>query len=96
MNSPTEPERARSGRDRRREPRRPARGEVRLWVSTETPTVQGRLLDISRNGFRAAHNQKDLAAGEEIIFQHASGAGRARGVWNRIHAGKVQSGFLLV
>ncbi len=82
--------------ERRREPRRPARGEVRIWVDAESQPLRCRLLDVSRQGFRVRHRRADLPSGCEVQFQHALASGRARLVWNHILAGNVESGFVIV
>jgi PilZ domain len=81
----------------RREPRRPADGEVR--VRLENPhrhEVQGRLVDVSLSGFRMAHAYAALEAGQIVEFSHIEAAGRARVVWNRIADARVETGFLVV
>jgi hypothetical protein len=83
-----------SPRERRREPRRPAEGEIRIWIGADA--LRARLLDSSRHGFRIEHGRPDLCSGCEVRFQHASASGRARLIWNHIQAGKVESGFLVL
>ncbi|HLI82967.1 MAG TPA: hypothetical protein VKV17_03565 [Bryobacteraceae bacterium] len=58
--------------------------------------MDGILLDISANGFRALHNCPTLAAGYNVLFEHAGQKGRARVVWTRIDGGQVQSGFYVL
>lgn len=83
--------------ERRREPRRPAQGEVWLWTRDPgSAVIHGRLVDLSNHGFRAAHSCQNLQAGGHVRFQHAYGRGTARVVWNRILAGGVESGFLVL
>jgi hypothetical protein len=54
------------------------------------------MVDVSAHGFRAAHNCPHLGTGEEVMFEHALGHGRARVVWNRIAEGQLESGFLVL
>ena len=85
-----------SGMDRRKEPRWPAPDPVELSVADPLPRkVLGRLLDISRSGFCAAHGDVALHSGMDVHFRHAHGEGRARVVWVRIQGGNVESGFLV-
>lgn len=83
--------------ERRREPRYRAEGEVCLWPD-QLPIgeIHGRLVDISRHGFRVAHQCQSLAAGERVRFRHAGGQGAARVIWNRIVPGGVESGLLVL
>jgi len=78
--------------DRRTEPRRPAKGEVTLRATDGVrPWVAGRLVDLSRSGFRVQHGSAALRAGEEVEFAVAGLPGRTR------VAGKtVESGFLIL
>lgn len=83
--------------ERRKDQRFPASGE--LWLILDGPgalEIEGRLIDLSRGGFRAAHGYAGMAAGREVRFRHAGGEGKARVVWNRILAGSVESGFLIL
>lgn len=84
--------------EKRREPRVPAEGLVRfrLTDAPEDRSIQGRLMDISRHGFRAAHFVSELASGQEVFFEHAGARGRARVAWNRIVSGMVESGFYIL
>lgn len=58
--------------------------------------MQGRLIDVSETGFRAAHGDALLVRGQEIFFEHEKGQGKARAIWNRILDGEIQTGFLIV
>jgi len=83
--------------ERRREPRYRAEGEVWLWPEgLQIPEIHGRLVDISRHGFRVAHQCQNLPAGGRVRFRHAAGQGAARVIWNRIVPGGVESGFLVL
>lgn len=53
-------------------------------------------MDVSDRGFRMAHDCVSLAAGQIVEFAHLEAAGHARVVWNRVIAGRVESGFLVV
>lgn len=82
---------------RRRERRRPAAGQVILWVDDPAPLeIRGRLVDTSPSGFRAEHDCATLATGVQVRFQHGQKKGKARVMWNRIQGGGVESGFLVV
>ncbi len=83
--------------EQRREPRRPAQGSV--MVRLESPQaffIHGRLVDVSQSGFRMAHECRTLEAGQTVEFSHGAAAGKARVVWNRITAARVETGFLIV
>ncbi len=82
--------------DRRREPRLPAEGEVRLFFDDGGPVIHGRLLDVSSNGFRAAHECPELRTGMELGFARGDCSGRARIMWNRTADGRWESGFFVV
>src|SRR5207253_2704394 len=73
--------------EQRRETRYPGRGSV--LVRSETPgsrDIKGKLIDVSANGFRMAHDCATLTAGEFVEFAHVEAKGRARVVWSRIVA----------
>ncbi len=83
--------------ERRREERRPASGNVRLYLDGPPASeIPGTLLDRSLSGFRVRHCCPNLSAGDELGFRHVWGKGRARVVWTRILASGVESGFLIV
>lgn len=89
------------GSEKRSEPRRPAQGAVRILRADQAPAqINGRLIDISARGFRAAHACTTLTSGEIVEFSHEAGEGIARVVWTRVnHAGvslSAESGFLVV
>jgi hypothetical protein len=87
----------RSAADRRREKRRAAEGEVRLFIDEPLPfETSGRLVDVSKGGFRAAHHYAELGAGREVRFRHQSAEGKARVVWTRILAQDIESGFMVL
>jgi hypothetical protein len=79
--------------DQRREPRRPASGAVR--VITARGPVDGRLVDVSYSGFRMAHGSAPLEPGQVLEFRHGGASGRARVIWNRIAAGRTETGFFI-
>ncbi|WP_321478014.1 PilZ domain-containing protein [uncultured Paludibaculum sp.] len=83
--------------EKRREPRYPAEGQItfRLVGATGAAT-EGRLIDVSETGFRAAHRDATLARGQEVTFEHSKARGRAKAVWNRILDGEIQTGFLVL
>jgi hypothetical protein len=84
--------------EQRREPRRPAHGTVRIGRATGA-AIGGRLIDISANGFRAAHPCATLASGEIVSYSHEHSEGQARVVWTRVTTGSspsVESGFMVL
>ncbi len=83
--------------EQRAEVRSPAQGGV--WFSLDGPDprqFQGSLVDYSRRGFRAAHPQTSLTAGQRVLFRHSFGEGLAVVMWNRILERHVESGFLIL
>jgi len=85
------------GLERRREPRFPARGPVRLRPEGLMSTaIKGRLLDLARSGFRARHACHTLFSGQVVEFRHARAQGRARVVWTRIIGDQIESGFFIL
>jgi len=83
--------------DRRTEARHPADGPLKFtFDDAGHQEISGRLLDYSKNGFRAVHTYAALATGQVVRFQHVIAAGRARVMWNRIADDRVESGFLIV
>jgi hypothetical protein len=84
------------GAEKRREVRRPGKGNVRVqWANPRGQEVVGKLVDVSGSGFRMAHACSALAAGQYVEFAHAEARGRARVVWTRIASGAVESGFVM-
>ena len=84
------------GLEQRREPRRPAEGLVIVRFGQPEREVQGRLMDVSKSGFRIAHDCASLETGQTVEFSHPEASGKARVVWNRIAASGVESGLFLV
>ena len=85
------------GPEQRREHRRTAAGELRLLLDDPRPLqIEGRLVDSSDHGFRAAHQFTALQAGQEVCFLHSNACGRARVMWNRVLLEHVESGFLIL
>ena len=80
--------------DLRCEPRLPAEGLIILSIDGQT--ITGRLMDVSRSGFRATHSCPELQSGTSVKFQHPSGSGHAKVVWNRISGTSIESGFLIL
>ena len=83
--------------EQRTEVRSPAHGDI--WFALESPDsrqFRGSLVDYSRRGFRAAHPQTSLSAGQSVRFLHSFGEGRALVMWNRILERHVESGFLIL
>jgi len=83
--------------EKRREPRRVASGIVHVRFTDQKPVeIEGRLMDVSPGGFRMSHHFASLAAGQIVEFAHLEAKGRARVIWNRIVAERVETGFLVV
>lgn len=83
--------------EKRREPRGPGHGSVRIrWENPKPFEVEGRLKDYSPSGFRMRHSSHDLTAGQLVEFQHFASKGHARVVWTRITGDAVETGFLVV
>jgi hypothetical protein len=86
-----------SADDRRTEHR--YQGEGPLTLSFDDPSPQeivGRLVDYSKNGFRAIHAYAALHTGQVVAFQHAIAGGKARVMWNRIADNRVETGFFVI
>jgi len=84
-------------RENRKEPRRSADGEVRVWFDGPKPReLHGRLIDVSASGFRMVHDYSALQAGQVVEFSHQETSGHARVVWTRIAGARVETGFLVV
>ena len=84
-------------REQRREARRVATGKVRVsFTDPELSEIDGKLMDVSASGFRMAHHFAELQSGQIVEFSHVEASGRARVMWNRILAGGVETGFLVV
>jgi hypothetical protein len=74
-----------------------ATGRIRLQCADYPgSSIQGVLLDVSANGFRAVHNALALASGQILLFEYSGRRGRARVVWTRIDGDQVQSGFYVL
>jgi len=88
--------------EQRRELRSAAAGEVRFSFSElgsglGTREVRGRLMDVSKSGFRAQHDCSALTAGQVVQFRFIPRTrGQARVVWTRILEGYVETGFLIL
>ena len=83
--------------EKRREPRAPAEGAVRIVLNQSgAEEIVGRLMDVSASGFRAAHNHAALPKGRTVKFQHAAAWGQARVIWNRITPDAIETGFLIL
>jgi hypothetical protein len=83
--------------EQRAEVRSAAQGGV--WFAlddADSGQFQGNLVDYSGRGFRAAHPQTSLSAGQRVHFRHSFGEGVALVMWNRILERHVESGFLVL
>lgn len=84
--------------ERRREPRLPASGPVRLELLDSAPPriMEGRLVDTSAGGFRVAHSYAGLTSGQLVRFELPDRSGCARVAWTRVAGGEVESGFVVL
>ena len=83
--------------DRRKEVREAADAELTLVVDDPLPAeVRGRLVDISRSGFRACHSYPRFEPGQQVGFRCPASQGQARVMWNRILNDRVETGFLVL
>jgi hypothetical protein len=83
--------------ERRKEDREAADAELTLVVDDPFPAeVRGRLMDISRGGFRACHAYLRFEPGQQVRFRHPASQGQARVMWNRILNDRVETGFLVL
>ncbi len=96
-NDATERELAQARLEKRREQRRKASGSVSVrFRDSREREIEGRLIDVSPSGFRMAHAEKSLPTGQVVEFSHGQSTGQARVMWNRIVAGTVETGFLVI
>jgi hypothetical protein len=83
--------------ERRREARVKAAGAVELLVCDPAPQVITALLvDVSKSGFRALHQNSSLESGAEVRFRHEFAKGKARVIWSRVLPGVIESGFRIL
>jgi hypothetical protein len=83
--------------EKRKEVRRLSSGQVLIKFSDPGPLeVQGRLVDVSENGFRMIHSCTTLRSGQIVEFTHIEAKGQAQVIWNRITGGAIETGFLVV
>ena len=83
--------------ERRKEVREAADAELTLIVDDPFPAeVRGRLIDISRSGFRASHSYPQFEPGQQVRFRYPAAEGQARVMWNRILKDRVETGFLVL
>lgn len=80
----------------RRETRVSFQGEVLLYPQEVTGYIIGRLLDISKNGFRVEHNFDSIPPGREVGFKHLYAQGVARIAWTQRVGGYIQCGCEIV
>ncbi len=80
--------------ERRTKARQAAGGEVVFFFADpDAVEVHGTLLDVSLDGFRAAHPNTALRAGQEVAFRHPLARGSAQVIWNRVLGDRVETGF---
>ncbi len=82
--------------ERRQDERKPAEGQVVFFLHNPDIEIRGSLLDVSPDGFRAAHQHTALCAGQQVTFHHAFADGLAEVVWNRVLGDRAESGFLIL
>ena len=83
--------------ERRRVPRSPGSGRLKLQFENPVPAeVTAELIEVSSMGFRAAHDCASLDPGIEVTYQRDGGSGRARVIWTHVLDGRRMSGFLLL
>ena len=83
--------------EKRTETREPAEGPVLVHYSNPQPMeILGQLVDVSASGFRMAHANQALQAGQLVGFSHSFAIGTARVMWNRIMDHRVETGFRIV
>jgi len=83
--------------DRRKEERHLVSLEKPVYVSwMQEESLLGRLVEMSRSGFRMAHQYRRFEAGQEVWVSLPWGRVRARVMWNRVYRRQVQTGFRMV
>ena len=83
--------------DRRGAPRESARGEVRLRpAGAILAAFVGEMIDVSADGFRAAHPCLTLSPGSRVDFEFNGRTGSARTVWTRIVGSRAETGFSIL
>jgi hypothetical protein len=81
--------------DRRREPRTPHSGVIEISFEDPGPmTITADLIEVSAQGFRAAHDAKSLAPG--LVVRYGNESSRARVMWTHVLEGRCVSGFLVL
>ena len=84
--------------DRRASARIPSSGLVEITLNDPAPmTVEGELLEMSDQGFRAAHDSTALEPGTEVFFRRSGELPvRARVIWTHVLGDRRISGFLVL
>ena len=85
-----------TGTDFRRETRVTVHGEVLLYPAGNPGYIVGQLLDVSKNGFRVAHNYESIPPGREVGFKHKFSQGKARVAWTLRIGGHIECGCEVV
>lgn len=80
----------------RRETRVSCHGEVLLYPSGVPGYIVGQLLDVSKFGFRVAHNYESIPPGRELGFRHRSSQGIARVAWTLRIGSHIECGCEIV
>src|SRR2546427_9134560 len=57
--------------ERRQDERKPAEGQVVFFLHNPDIEIRGSLLDVSPDGFRAAHQHTALCAGQQVTFHRS-------------------------
>ena len=84
-------------REQRSESREHASGTISLRYRDVVPVViDARLVDISPQGFRVEHRDRNLQSGQIVQFSAAHGEGEAQVVWTRQVGENLQSGLRLI
>jgi hypothetical protein len=83
-------------RDRRDEKRHPVSFSRPLYITwMQEQSLLGRLIDVSRSGFRVLHQFRRFEPGQEVLVSFPWGKVRAQVIWNRVFRTQVQTGFRL-
>ncbi|MGC4054842.1 MAG: hypothetical protein QM757_38870 [Paludibaculum sp.] len=83
--------------NRRKSPRFPAAGTVDLFFEDPLPTtVQAQLQETSEQGFRIAHDSRQVVPGLEVLLRRDGTSRRARVIWTHILDDQLVSGCLLL
>ncbi len=84
--------------DRRAVPRIPSTGLVEIRFGEPAPEIlEAELLEVSAQGFRAAHDSTRLEPGLDVFFRKSGELpARARVIWTHVLGDRRISGFLVL